>query len=151
MKRILMSGAVMAFSLGSTAFAQSDLEVQDLANRWTAAYNSHDSGALAALYAEDAKLFLHGSPSYVGREEIEAFWAEDMQVQNPLTVLDVTHAVDGFDMKLVHGDYRVIDRDSGVPLGRGRFAHIWIIGSDEVWRLDRDLWNQPYEPVPAGE
>jgi hypothetical protein len=74
-----------------------------------------------------------------------------MQVENPLTVLTVTHSVDGFDMKLVHGDYQVIDRDSGVPLGQGRFAHIWTVGDDGVWRLDRDLWNQPYEPITPGE
>jgi uncharacterized protein (TIGR02246 family) len=145
-----MISAAVAVGLGSAALAQED-HVQTLANRWTAAYNSHDSATLGALYAEDAKLFLHGSPSYVGREAIEAYWAEDMQVENPLTVLTVTHSVDGFDMKLVHGDYQVIDRDTGVPLGQGRFAHLWMVGDDGAWLLDRDLWNQPYEPVAQGE
>jgi copper(I)-binding protein len=32
-------------------------------------------------------------------------WADDMKVNNPLTVLTVTHAVNGIDMKLVHGNY----------------------------------------------
>jgi uncharacterized protein (TIGR02246 family) len=146
----MLAGAGLAVSMASAAAAQ-DPAVQDLANRWTAAYNSHDRAALGALYTEDAHLYLHGQPSYVGRESIEAFWAEDMQVENPLTVLTVTHAVDGVDMKLVHGDYQVIDRDAGVPLGQGRFAHIWTLDAGGQWRLDRDLWNQPYEPVAPGQ
>jgi hypothetical protein len=94
---------------------------------------------------------MHGNPSFQGRESIQAFWAEDMQVENPLTVLKVTHSVDGADMKLVHGDYQVIHRISGVPLGQGRFAHIWTLDEDGEWRLDRDLWNEPFEPYAAEE
>lgn len=147
-RSIALSLAAAAL-LGQAALAQD--EIQDLANRWTAAYNSHDAAALGALYAEDSKLFLHGQPSFAGREAIQEYWASDMQDQNPLTVLKVTNSVDGFDMKLVHGDYEVIDRDSGVPLGSGRFAHIWMVGDDGVWRLDRDLWNQPVTPSTPAE
>jgi uncharacterized protein (TIGR02246 family) len=149
MNRSLAFGLAAAALLGSSAVAQDD--IQELANRWTAAYNNHDAAALGALYAEDAKLFLHGQPSFVGREAIQDYWATDMQEQNPLTVLTVTNSVDGFDMKLVHGDYQVIDRDSGVPLGAGRFAHIWMLADDGGWLLDRDLWNQPVEPSTPAE
>jgi ketosteroid isomerase-like protein len=65
-----------------------------------------------------------------------------MKVNNPLTVLTVTDAVNGIDMKLVHGNYQVISRDTGVPLGQGRFAHIWTRSGNGEWRLDRDLWNR---------
>jgi uncharacterized protein (TIGR02246 family) len=154
MKRSIIAGVAslaLATGLASAAAAQDATAVQDLANRWTSAYNSHDAAVLGQLYAEDAKLFLHGSPSYEGRQAIEEFWAEDMQVENPLTVLTVTHAVDGVDMKLVHGDYQVIDRSTGVPLGAGRFAHIWTLAEGGAWMLDRDLWNQPFTPVAAPE
>jgi uncharacterized protein (TIGR02246 family) len=145
MIRIMLAGAGLALATASAALAQ-DPNVQELADRWTAAYNSHDQDALAALYTESAHLYLHGSPSYAGRDSIRAYWADDMQVENPLTVLSVTHAVNGVDMKLVHGDYQVIDRDTGVPLGQGRFAHIWTLDAGGQWMLDRDLWNQPFEP-----
>jgi len=119
--------------------------IQELADRWAEAYNRHDREALAAVYAEDARLIMHGGPAYVGREAIGAFWAEDFQEDNPLTVLTVTHAVDGDDMILVHGDYDVVNRDDGRRVGMGRFAHIWFM-QDGEWRLDRDVWQQRYEP-----
>jgi len=120
--------------------------VQTLADRWTQAYNEHDRAALASVYTEGARLMMHGAPTIVGRPDIGAFWAEDFKENNPLTLLAVTHALQGLDMVLVHGDYQVIDRDDGSRVGFGRFAHIWT-RSDDEWRLDRDLWQKRSEPV----
>lgn len=124
-----------------------DSDVQPLADRWTNAYNLHDRDALASVYTDDASLMLHGAPTITGRADIGDFWAEDFQEENPLTLLTVTHALEGADRVLVHGNYRVIDRDSGILLGAGRFAHVWSgdrrVQSD--WQLDRDLW---YERSP---
>lgn len=130
--------------LASAAHAQSN--VQNLAERWVQAYNRHDPAALGALYAEDAKLMMHGSPTIAGRSSIESFWADDFEEGNPLTLLTVTHSVDGSDMILVHGNYKVVGREDGRQLGFGRFAHVWTNDGTDGWRLDRDLWNQPYEP-----
>lgn len=131
------------------AHAQSD--VQELANRWAEAYNRHDREALGAVYAENARLMMHGSPTIEGRQQIEEFWSDDFEVDNPLTLLHVTHNVVGSDMILVHGDYRVVGRDNGRQLGFGRFAHLWTrSGNNGEWLLDRDLWNQPYEPYDPG-
>ncbi len=134
---------VFASALGA-ARAQDD--VQDLADRWTEAYNTHDREAIASLYAEDAELMMHGSPTIEGRDAIGTFWAEDFKAGNPITVLNVTHSVDGADMVLVHGDYQVIDRETGLPLGAGRFAHIWRAAGNDGWELDRDLWLEPLDP-----
>jgi hypothetical protein len=50
-------------------------------------------------------------------------------------------------MILVHGNYQVIDRDSGDVEGSGRFAHIWTRSSaSSPWLLDRDLWLDPFQP-----
>ena len=121
-------------------------EVQALADQWTAAYNEHDAEALGAVYSEDAHLYLHASPRIEGRENIQVFWEGDMTDDNPITLLTVTHYVDGADMILVHGNYQVISRDNGTQLGYGRFAHIWELDIDGNWELDRDLWNQPFIP-----
>lgn len=119
--------------------------IQDLAAKWTRAYNDHDRAALGALYTADARLMLHGSATLAGRAAIEDYWAGDFTVDNPLTLLDVTNSVTGSDMMLVHGNYRVVGREEGEELGSGRFAHLWKRDGEE-WRLDRDLWNQPHEP-----
>lgn len=128
-----------------TLTAQAQITVQQLADQWVQAYNTHDREALGQVYSLDAKLMLHGSPTIEGRDSIEEFWAADMQESDPLTLLTVTNSVNGVDMMLVHGDYRVIGRADGALLGFGRFAHLWRRNGGD-WELERDLWNQPWEP-----
>ena len=41
---------------------------------------------------------------------------------------------------LVYGDYEVVDSDGGDSLGDGAFVHIWRLGDDSEWRIDRELW-----------
>src|SRR5690606_27252056 len=108
--RVLRAG-LASIALGASFGALAQQNVQALADRWAQAYNRHDRAALGELYAEAARLLMHGSPTIAGRSAIEACWAADMEDRNPLTLLDVTHPVSGSDMMLVHGDYRVITRD----------------------------------------
>jgi uncharacterized protein (TIGR02246 family) len=143
-KAVKVTVALVAALVTSGAWAQD--AVQELANRWVGAYNSHDRAALGALYAPEARLMMHSAPTIAGRKAIEDFWAEDFGAGNPLTVLSITHAVEGSDMILVHGNYQVVSRDSGIVLGQGRFAHIWTREGSGAWLLDRDLWNEPFEP-----
>jgi len=143
--RILITAALTAaFALNGLA-AHAQTSVQQLADRWAQAYNTHDREALGALYSPRARLMLHGSPTITGRDSIEDFWVADMQEGDPLTLMTVTNSVTGADMMLVHGDYRVVDRADGALLGFGRFAHLWRRNGAD-WELDRDLWNQPWEP-----
>jgi ketosteroid isomerase-like protein len=130
---------IVASCISAPVLAQSHPAVQEFANRWTAAYNSVDIPSLAALYADDAELFIHADGRYVGREAIADYWAADMDRANPITVLHVTDSVVDPEMMLVHGNYQVLDRNTGVPLGGGRFAHIWVLDNDQ-WVLDRDVW-----------
>ena len=142
----LICTGLMLISVSLPLAVQAQESVQELADKWTTAYNAHDKEALGALYTEDARLMMHGAPTYAGRKDIETFWASDFEIENPLTLLTVTHSVDGVDMILVHGNYQVVDRDTSEQLGGGRFAHIWMLNDDGEWLLDRDLWNEPFEP-----
>lgn len=133
--------------LGATqAFAASAPTPQDLADRWTLAYNAHNPAELSELYEPTAILMLHGSLTVRGRQAIHDYWVEDFREGNPITTLSVTHAVEGVDMMLVHGNYMVIERNDGTLLGQGRYAHIWLRDGDGNWFLDRDMWNEPFEP-----
>ena|SRR5690606_37035692 len=137
-----------AMALGSVEAAQ-DVTAQDLADNWTLAYNAHDPARLSELYAGDAVLMLHGSLTLRGRQAIHDYWVEDFRESNPITTLTVTHAVEGIDMMLVHGNYQVIERNDGTLLGQGRYAHIWLQDGNGNWQLDRDMWHEPFEPYPA--
>ncbi len=122
-------------------------DVQALADKWVKAYNDHNRDALAALYEPNAELMMHGEPTIKGQGPIGDFWALDFEEGNPLTLLTVTHAVDGSDLILVHGNYEVVGRDGGAQLGAGRFAHVWLKNASGDWKLDRDLWVQRSEPA----
>ncbi len=144
MKTSILSGLTCALALAFAGAAQAQsVNVNELAARWTAAYNQGNASTIAELYSPNAELYVHGDQRVVGRRAIQTYWAADMQVKNPLTVLLATDSVVDAEMILVHGNYQVLDRTSGVPQGFGRFAHIWVRGGDGQWRLDRDLWNQP--------
>jgi uncharacterized protein (TIGR02246 family) len=156
MKLTTVLRTATVLGLATAAFAASaqrasSNDVAELAARWTQAYNKHDRAALGAVYTEDARLMMHGAPTIAGRRAIEEFWAGDFEDRDPLTLLEVTHSVTGSDMLLVHGDYEVVSRTDGSELGGGRFAHIWTRAGNGEWRLDRDLWNEPFDPYTAGE
>ena len=149
MKQFSCPGIGMVILLASSGLsAQAPVDAQELADRWVAAYNDHDGDALAALYTENAELTAHGAPTLAGRDDIRAFWASDFGEGNPLTLLEVTHTVDGTDTMLVYGAYEVVDSDGGDSLGDGAFVHIWRLGDNGEWRIDRELWFaevMPYE------
>jgi ketosteroid isomerase-like protein len=119
---------------------QRQVSVQELANEWTAAYNQGKADSLAKLYTADAELYIHNEGRYVGRKQILEYWAKDVTRSNPITVLTVTDSVVDSEMMLVHGNYQVLNRVTGVALGGGRFAHIWVRDANGQWGLDRDLW-----------
>jgi ketosteroid isomerase-like protein len=149
--RVSIALGLAAAALTAAAQRATPSDVQALADRWTSAYNKHDRTALGAVYADGARLMMHGAPTIAGRPAIEEFWAGDFEDNDPLTLLKVTHSVTGSDMLLVHGDYEVISRTDGSNLGGGRFAHLWTRSDRGEWRLDRDLWNEPFDAYTAAE
>ena len=148
MKQFYRPGIGMAIVLISTGLqAQAPVDAQDLAERWTTAYNNHDGEALAAIYTEGAELAAHGGPAMSGRDTIRSFWAADFGEGNPLTLLNVSHTVGGNDMLLVQGEYEVVDRNGGATLVSGGFVQVWTLDGTD-WRIDREFWFDamtPYE------
>ena len=95
---------------------------------------------MTALYRDDTELSQHDAPTLVGRDTIRAYWKADLGMGNLLTVLTVTNTLDGTDLTLVHGNYRMVDRVSGDAMESGHFAQIWRLDGGE-WRIDRDVWS----------
>lgn len=158
MKALATLASVAFIGIAAPALAQAPNPgaqrptVDELAARWTSAYNTRNAEAIAGLYSPNAELYIHHEGRYVGRGDIRSYWARDFQVSNPMTTLTVTDSVVDDEMVLVHGNYYVLNKTTGVPQTRGRFAHIWIRDSSGKWLLDRDLWNQPadgdLQPAP---
>jgi len=77
--------------LAAPALAQSKAEIQQLNDRWTAAFNKGDAAAVAAMYTQDAYVLPAGAPMVKGRAAIEAFMRQTMQQIGDfkLTTVDV--------------------------------------------------------------
>src|SRR5690554_4420484 len=96
-EEMIMLKRLMPASLLLGAFAVQaatpGFDSQELANRWTTAYNEHNPAALAELYDENAVVMLHGSLTLKGRQAIHDYWVEDFRESNPITTLDVSHTI----------------------------------------------------------
>lgn len=114
---------------------------QELADRWSVAYNSHDGNTLSALYAEDAALFAGGNLLVSGRPAIQAYWTADMVDSNPKTILTVTETANDTGKQLVAGKYVVVDARTGSTLAEGKFWQLWTMAPNAQWQLERDLWE----------
>ena len=136
------AGAILLASSGGHTHSLS--HAQALADLWVEAFNSRDGIALATLYRADAELAQHNAPTLVGRDHISTFWAGHLAKGATRTLATVTSTIDGTDMTLVHGTYRVIDHDSRHTIRSGEFAQIWRLDAGE-WRIDRDIRSDARE------
>jgi uncharacterized protein (TIGR02246 family) len=105
---------------------------------WQTAYNAGDATALAALYAEDAKVMAPGRATVSGRAAIQAYFAQDVTTgaKNALTLEEV---FGGGDFAIEVGSYVATGAD-GAHLDHGMFMTVYKkVGSD--WKIYRDTWN----------
>lgn len=132
-------GCASALGAGS-ALAQSKAMVQKLSDRWAAAFNAGNAGAVAAMYADDAYVLPPGGPMVKGRGAIEAFWTQTARQVG--------------DVKLVTVDVQRLGRRSAREIGTvtletkaqppqqvvGKYVVVWRkVGSR--WLLATDIWN----------
>ena len=140
MPRIAMLALCLGVLIAGPALAQTTATIQQLNDKWAAAFNKGDAAAVAAMYAEDAYVLPPGGEMVKGRSAIEAFWKETAQ-----------HAGDA---KLVTVDVLPLGRRGAREIGTvtletkaqppqqlvGKYAVVWrqIRGR---WLLATDIWN----------
>jgi uncharacterized protein (TIGR02246 family) len=117
--------------LGFPAMTPDVLELQDLAERYTAAWCSRDPGSVAALFSEDGSLRVNDDPPAVGRTAVTQVAQSFMTAFPDLRVV--------MDDLLVRGDqaeyhWTLTGTNTG-PEGTGH--RVRITGS-EKWRLGLD-------------
>jgi uncharacterized protein (TIGR02246 family) len=141
-RRIAMGMAALALALPLPAVAQSaaDLrsQIEKQSQAWQNAYNAADASALAALYAEDAKVMAPGAAAVSGRSAIQALFAEDVKrgSKNTLTTMEV---FGNGDLAIEVGGW-VENGADGSHKDHGSYVTIYKrVGSD--WKIYRDTWN----------
>jgi uncharacterized protein (TIGR02246 family) len=97
-----------------------------------------DARALARLYSEDAMLLPPGSDFVEGREEIQTFWRNVMDVGISDVELDTLELHDFGGMALEIGTYKL--HAGRAAVNAGKYVVVWR-QEDLCWRLYRDTWN----------
>jgi uncharacterized protein (TIGR02246 family) len=134
----LFSGCLVLAA--ATAFAQDKAAIEKLNDAWTAAFNTGDAQAVAAMYADDAYVLPPGSGIVKGRAAIEAFWRQAAQQLGDakLTTLDVLPL--GPDAAREIGSVTLKTKSQPSQEVVGKYAVVWRkIGGE--WKLATDIWN----------
>jgi len=142
-RRIAMGLAALALAFPLPASAQAataDLQAQlaKISQAWQSAYNAGDAAAIAALYAEDAKVMAPGAAAASGRAAIQALFAEDMKrgSKNAITTVE---AFGGGDYAVEVGGWVETGAD-GSHKDHGSYVTVYKkVGND--WKIYRDTWN----------
>ncbi|HEU0154585.1 MAG TPA: SgcJ/EcaC family oxidoreductase [Stellaceae bacterium] len=135
---MLLAAALLL--LAAPAPAQTVGQIQQLNDKWMAAFDKGEAAALAAMYAPDAYVLPAGAEMAKGRQAIGAFW------QGATKQLG--------DAKLVTVDVLPLGRRAAREIGTfsfktkaqppqevvGKYAVVWRkIGGR--WLLATDIWN----------
>lgn len=118
--------------------------IEETNQRFAAAFNKADVGAVAQFYTEDAIMFPPNSDMARGREQIEAQLKKDIEQlgAKDLTLHTMDVQVSG-DTAYEAGHYTITVQPPGAgPLqDEGKYLVVWKRQADESWKLQRDIWN----------
>jgi len=142
-RRIAVGVAALALAFPLPAMAQAgatDLraQIEKMDQAWQTAYNAGDAAAVAALYAEDAKVMAPERATVSGRAAIQAMFAQDIATgsKNALTLVEV---FGGGDFAVEVGGWVETGAD-GAHKDHGSFLTVYKrVGG--AWKIFRDTWN----------
>lgn len=120
---------------------------EEFVETYTAAWNTHDAGEVAALFSEDGDLAIGALPRAEGRDAVEEWWRvyfEHLDAGRE-GAFDI-HAVRALspDVYLVNVDTLTSGEDaSGAALPERRARGAWVVVNDDgAWRIAA-MWGLP--------
>ena len=122
--------------------------IEETNTQFCEAVNRGDAAAVAALYAEDAKLLPPNSEMVSGRQAIQAFWEGALEMGLwDINLEGVDVGCDG-DMAYEIGTYTLnIQPEGGQAMtDTGKYVVVRKRQADAVWKWSVDIWNSN---VPA--
>ena len=140
-----IAAIAIVFALSGGAFAANPQEkAAHLAHdRYLAAINANDPVAFLATVTEDIVFIAPNTPAMVGKAEIEPWvrgYFDAVETSWEKTSLEFVIAGDWAFERYA---YKLVDspRDGGdTYIETGNGINIYRLGTDEVWRVARDVW-----------
>ena len=115
---------------------------------WQAGMNAGDADAIAALYAEDARLLPPNYEATIGRDAVKEMFGA--MIESGLTIeLKVMETQSAGDVAYNVGAYKLLAGDEVVD--RGKYVETWRRGNDDVWLMTNDIWNSDLPAASGGD
>jgi len=142
MRRTLTAVASIMLILGSAGIAgaqETPAPLDELLDRWEAAFNAGDYAAVASYYTEDAKRMPPGEDLMNGPAEIaersEQFAGFKIELNS------YSGLVDG-DLGTSWGTYKLVGKIEGTPVTiEGRWMNA-VKKTSDGWKIYRDIWHE---------
>lgn len=112
---------------------------------WQAAMNAGDADAIAALYADNARVLPPNAEATIGHDAVREIFGG--MIDAGLTAeLNVVETQSSGDLAYNVGTYTLTA--DGEVVDQGKYVETWRRGGDDVWLMTNDIWNSDL-PVPA--
>ncbi len=105
---------------------------------WEAALNAKDIDKLVSMYTEDARVMPPGLPLSTGTQAVRDAFSGMIAAGFTGTLTPVETRIAG-DIGYNVGTFELTMGDGTVTTGK--FTETWERGSDGVWRISNDIWN----------
>ncbi|MBT8095499.1 MAG: DUF4440 domain-containing protein [Gammaproteobacteria bacterium] len=148
MTRLIVSMTCLLV-LGACAQDAAPGDPSDITSRsdaWEAALNAKDIDTLVSLYTDDARVMPPGYPLSTGSDAVRDAFSGMIAAGFTGTLTPVDTRVAG-DIGYNVGTFELTMGDGTVTTGK--FAETWERGSDGVWRISNDIWNDDGSSEPA--
>lgn len=118
-------------------------EIQSVNDKWNSAFNSGDANAVAALYAEDARLSPGDGRVLTGRAAIENLFQSfiDNGVHNHTIEIIETHGDGNVAYEVAKWSANGAEKDGQKPTFGGILVHVFHRGDDGNWKSQTHIWN----------
>ena len=103
-----------------------------------------DTAGIANFYTDNGMLLPTGSDCIQGKQAIEAFWQETINMGIKNAKLDILEIEQHDDTAIELGQYTLSSADDQV-IDQGKYVVIWKYENGS-WKLHRDIWNTSLAP-----
>ena len=109
---------------------------------FTDAFRRGDAAAIAALYAEGARLLPPGNPMMQGREAARTFWQGAMGMGIKEARLEALEIEERGDLAYEMGRFEMVVEPSGGQRSEvaGKYVVVWK-QEGGAWKIHVDIWN----------
>ena len=150
---VIIGLAIVAAGCGvkkhDPAQVQKDLESSN--SLFAKSFNSKDATGVSTFYTDDAELLPPNAPEVKGRDNIQNFWQQAIDMLSDMNLTMDTVVVEG-DAAIETGNYTINVHMVNQPttMDKGKYMVVWKYMPDGKWKIFRDMFSSNL-PLPQPE